>query len=95
MIFDEATSALDSQTEKSIQGELKKIAENRTTLTIAHRLSTIADAHRIIVMDRGRIIEAGTHQELLAAGSHYARMWALQQESEGEAAPSDLALRVA
>jgi ATP-binding cassette subfamily B protein len=96
MIFDEATSALDSQTEKSIQGELKKIAENRTTLTIAHRLSTIADAHRIIVMDRGRIIETGTHQELLAAGSHYARMWALQQESEGEAAPeSGAALRAA
>jgi len=82
MIFDEATSALDSQTEKAIQAELKKIAENRTTLTIAHRLSTIADAHQIIVMDRGRIIERGTHHELLAAGAHYAQMWALQQEAE-------------
>ena len=84
MIFDEATSALDSQTEKAIQAELKKIAENRTTLTIAHRLSTIADAHQIIVMDRGRIIERGTHHELLAAGAHYAQMWALQQEADQE-----------
>ena len=66
LIFDEATSALDSQTEKAIQAELKKIAENRTTLTIAHRLSTVADAHQIIVMDKGRIVERGTHGELLA-----------------------------
>ena len=99
MIFDEATSALDSQTEKAIQGELKKIAENRTTLTIAHRLSTISDAHQILVMDRGRIVERGTHAELLAADGHYARMWALQQqEAEGEtasAAPHGSTLRVA
>jgi ATP-binding cassette subfamily B protein len=84
MIFDEATSALDSQTEKAIQGELKKAAENRTTLVIAHRLSTIADAHSIIVMDRGRIVERGAHAELLALGGHYARMWELQQEGDGE-----------
>jgi ATP-binding cassette subfamily B protein len=82
MIFDEATSALDSRTEKAIQGELKKIAENRTTLTIAHRLSTIADAHQIIVMDAGRIVERGTHHELLARNGHYARMWSLQQQEE-------------
>jgi ATP-binding cassette subfamily B protein len=89
MIFDEATSALDSQTEKAIQGELKKAAENRTTLVIAHRLSTIADAHSIIVMDRGRIVERGAHAELLALGGHYARMWELQQEGDGEdAAPA-------
>jgi ATP-binding cassette subfamily B protein len=91
MIFDEATSALDSRTEKAIQAELKKIAENRTTLVIAHRLSTIADANLIIVMDGGRIVERGTHQELLAHEGHYARMWALQQESEreeGDAAPA-------
>jgi len=85
MIFDEATSALDSRTEKAIQGELRKIAENRTTLTIAHRLSTIADAHQIIVMDAGRIVERGTHHELLARGGHYARMWALQQQEEHKA----------
>jgi ATP-binding cassette subfamily B protein len=84
MIFDEATSALDSQTEKAIQAELKKIAENRTTLVIAHRLSTIADAHMIIVMDRGRIVERGSHGELLACGAHYARMWELQQEGDGD-----------
>ena len=89
MIFDEATSALDSQTEKAIQAELKKAAENRTTLVIAHRLSTIADAHSIIVMDRGRIVERGAHAELLALGGHYARMWELQQEGDGEnAAPA-------
>jgi ATP-binding cassette subfamily B protein len=95
MIFDEATSALDSQTEKAIQAELKKIAENRTTLVIAHRLSTIADAHMIIVMDRGRIVERGSHGELLACGGHYARMWELQQEGDrdddgGQTRPADL-----
>ena len=95
MIFDEATSALDSQTEKVIQAELRKIAENRTTLTIAHRLSTIADAHQIIVMDRGRIVERGTHHELLAIGAHYARMWALQKESEGQAEAGGSPLRAA
>ena len=84
MIFDEATSALDSQTEKAIQAELKKIAENRTTLTIAHRLSTIADAHQIIVMDSGRIVERGAHHELLAADGLYAQMWALQQEADDD-----------
>ena len=86
LIFDEATSALDSRTEKAIQAELKKIAENRTTLTIAHRLSTISDAHQIIVMDQGRIVERGTHGELLALDGHYARMWALQQQEEQKAA---------
>ncbi|MBL8380426.1 MAG: ABC transporter ATP-binding protein/permease [Burkholderiales bacterium] len=88
MIFDEATSALDSQTEKAIQAELKKIAENRTTLVIAHRLSTIADAHQIIVMDGGRIVERGGHLELLERGGHYAQMWALQQQEEAEPAPA-------
>ena len=94
MIFDEATSALDSQTEKAIQAELKKIAENRTTLVIAHRLSTIADAHMIIVMEGGGIIERGTHAELLGAGAHYARMWALQQEADGEDAGQSDAARL-
>lgn len=80
LIFDEATSALDSQSEKYIQAELKKIAQNRTTLTIAHRLSTIADADQILVMERGHIIERGTHQQLLAAKGIYAQMWELQQQ---------------
>jgi len=80
LIFDEATSALDSQSEKHIQAELKRIAQNRTTLTIAHRLSTIADADQILVMENGHIIERGTHQQLLAAKGIYAQMWELQQQ---------------
>ncbi len=82
LIFDEATSALDSHSEKRIQVELKRIAKNRTTLTIAHRLSTIADADQILVMDHGRIIERGTHQQLLTMNSNYARMWELQRQQE-------------
>jgi ATP-binding cassette subfamily B protein len=80
LIFDEATSALDSQSEKRIQTELKRIAQNRTTLTIAHRLSTIADADQILVMDQGRIVERGTHLKLLATGGIYTKMWELQQQ---------------
>lgn len=82
LVFDEATSALDSRTEKAIQAELLSIAANRTTLIIAHRLSTIAEADCILVMDAGRIIERGTHRELLVAGGRYAEMWRLQQEGE-------------
>lgn len=82
LIFDEATSALDSNSEKQIQSELRRIAENRTTLIIAHRLSTIADADQILVMDNGCIIEQGKHPQLLAAGHVYARMWALQQQKQ-------------
>ena len=82
LIFDEATSALDSKSEKAIQEELKRIAANRTTLTIAHRLSTIADADQILVIDKGRIIERGKHQELLVAKGFYAHMWKLQQQEE-------------
>jgi ATP-binding cassette subfamily B protein len=82
LIFDEATSALDSHAEKQIQSELKRIAQNRTTLTIAHRLSTIADADQILVMDNGRIIERGKHTQLLAAGKIYAHMWGLQQQEQ-------------
>jgi ATP-binding cassette, subfamily B, heavy metal transporter len=80
LIFDEATSALDSATEQAIQDELARIARGHTTLVIAHRLSTVMDADRILVLDGGRIIERGTHRELLEAGGAYARMWALQQE---------------
>ena len=82
LIFDEATSALDSRTEKIIQAELRQIAENRTTLVIAHRLSTIVDADQILVMESGRIIERGSHRELLEQASIYANMWALQQQEE-------------
>jgi ATP-binding cassette subfamily B protein len=82
LIFDEATSALDSKSEKAIQDELHGIVHNRTTLVIAHRLSTIVDAQQILVMDQGRIIERGTHRNLLEQQGVYAQMWALQQQEE-------------
>ena len=82
LIFDEATSALDSANERAIQAELQSVAQNKTTLVIAHRLSTVVDAHEILVMEAGRIIERGSHAELLAANGRYAQMWALQQSSE-------------
>ena len=82
LIFDEATSALDSKSEKAIQDELRHVARNRTTLVIAHRLSTIVDAHQILVMDHGRIVERGTHLELLILRGIYGQMWALQQQEE-------------
>jgi ATP-binding cassette subfamily B protein len=78
LIFDEATSALDSKSEYSIQIQLKEISEDRTTLVIAHRLSTIVGAAQILVLDHGRIIERGTHIELLKLGKTYAQMWELQ-----------------
>ena len=82
LIFDEATSALDSANERAIQAELARVAQNKTTLVIAHRLSTVVDAHMILVMDAGRIIERGSHAELLQAQGRYAQMWALQQSGE-------------
>ena len=86
LIFDEATSALDSETEKGIQAELDRIARGRTTLVIAHRLSTVMDADQILVLDQGRIMERGTHKELLSREGAYAQMWALQQQEEAEQA---------
>lgn len=82
LIFDEATSALDSKTEQAIQGQLEQVARGHTTLIIAHRLSTIMDADQILVMDAGRIIERGSHSELLALDGAYAQMWALQAQEE-------------
>ncbi|HET7199379.1 MAG TPA: ABC transporter ATP-binding protein/permease [Burkholderiales bacterium] len=86
LIFDEATSALDSETEKGIQAELDRIARGRTTLVIAHRLSTVMDADQILVLDQGRIVERGTHRDLLGRDGAYAQMWALQQQEETQQA---------
>jgi len=82
LLLDEATSALDSHTEKDIQDELDRVAENRTTLVIAHRLSTIVNADEILVIDHGAIIERGTHRELIARGGLYASMWNRQREAQ-------------
>jgi len=79
LIFDEATSALDSKSEQAIQAQLKEIAKGRTSLVIAHRLSTIVDAAQILVMEHGRIVESGTHAQLLEHDGVYAQMWARQQ----------------
>jgi len=86
LIFDEATSALDSKSEQAIQVEIDRIAAERTTLMIAHRLSTIMNADQILVLERGRIVERGTHRALIEANGVYAAMWALQLQDEGEEA---------
>ena len=82
LVLDEATSALDSFTEKEIQASLDRIAQNRTTLVIAHRLATVIHADSILVLDKGRIVERGTHRSLLAAGGLYAGLWERQREAE-------------
>ncbi|MCW5661843.1 MAG: ABC transporter ATP-binding protein/permease [Burkholderiaceae bacterium] len=86
LIFDEATSALDSANERAIQAELKSAAQGKTALVIAHRLSTVADAHAIVVLDAGRVVEVGNHAELLLRDGRYAQMWRLQQAEEPEVA---------
>ena len=91
LVFDEATSSLDSHSEKLILESLRQVAEKHTTLVIAHRLSTIIDADEIIVLEAGRVAERGNHQQLLAAGGLYARLWTLQQEERRQQAISALA----
>ncbi|CAH0989936.1 ATM1-type heavy metal exporter [Sinobacterium norvegicum] len=82
MIFDEATSALDSRSEQSILAALASVAKDHTSLVIAHRLSTIVDADNIVVLHEGRVVEQGSHQQLLALKQHYFAMWNLQQQSQ-------------
>jgi ATP-binding cassette, subfamily B, heavy metal transporter len=85
LVFDEATSALDSRTERVIQDELEGIARSRTTLVIAHRLSTVVHADQILVMDHGRIVERGSHAQLLARRGVYAAMWEIQIRERAKA----------
>ena len=89
LIFDEATSALDSANERAIQAELQSAARGKTALVIAHRLSTVVDAHEIVVMEQGRVVERGPHAALLALDGVYARMWRLQHsQTPGEPTPA-------
>ena len=88
LVLDEATSALDSATEREIQHNLRELARGRTTLSIAHRLSTIVDAHEILVLDAGRVVERGRHVELIALDGRYAGMWRRQQESGDDGVPA-------
>jgi ATP-binding cassette subfamily B protein len=86
LILDEATAAVDNDTEAAIQRSLDLITAERTTLVIAHRLSTVRHADRIVVMDRGRIVESGRHEELIAADGAYANLWRVQEGlRQGEA----------
>ena len=91
LVLDEATSALDTQTERSIQESLREMGQGRSVITIAHRLSTIADADQIIVLEDGRIVEQGRHEELLARNGRYSQMWERQSAEEETAAPGEAA----
>ena len=82
LILDEATANIDTETESHIQQGLQNMRQNRTTIAIAHRLSTIRDADLILVLDKGRIVERGNHEELLAKDGLYAQMYALQASGE-------------
>ena len=75
LVLDEATSALDNESERAVQAALETLMQGRTTLVIAHRLTTVERADRIVVMERGRIVESGTHAQLLAAGGRYAQLY--------------------
>lgn len=84
ILFDEATSALDNATELRIQESFQKLCKNRTTLVVAHRLTTVVDADEILVLNNGKIVERGSHEDLLSLGNFYYQMWMRQSESESE-----------
>jgi len=84
LLLDEATSSLDTESERAVQTALTRLMKDRTTLVIAHRLSTVAGADRIVVLDHGRVVEQGTHGELLARGGLYARLYRTQFVDEAE-----------
>jgi ATP-binding cassette, subfamily B, bacterial len=89
LVLDEATSAVDNETEAAIQRSVARVSHSRTTLVIAHRLSTVRHVDRIHVLDRGRVVEAGTHDELLAADGRYAALWQVQTGEVAALLPSD------
>jgi ATP-binding cassette, subfamily B, bacterial MsbA len=92
LILDEATSALDAESESLVQKALANLMEGRTSIVIAHRLSTIRRADTIVVMERGRIIQSGTHEELMEAGGRYKRLYELQflhEPATGETQPAN------
>ena len=84
LILDEATSSLDTESEREVQQALDRLMENRTVLVIAHRLSTVRGADRILVISDGRIVEEGTHEELMALGGEYRRLYELQFRDDGK-----------
>ena len=86
LVLDEATSAVDAETEAIIQAAIDRLVAGRTTIAIAHRLSTLRRANRLVVLDHGRIVEMGTHDDLLAADGAYARLYHAQQKAAAEAA---------
>ncbi len=86
LLLDEATSALDAQSETFVQEALDRLSKGRTTLVIAHRLSTVREAHKILVMDKGQVVDQGTHDELLERGGLYAELYRLQFSTSGETA---------
>ena len=85
LVLDEATSSLDTETERQVQEALDRLAQGRTTIAIAHRLTTVRDADQIVVLDAGRIVERGTHEELLERGGRYAALALVQRGEEAAA----------